>query len=48
MAHFNLVSQLAPPTENIHIIKDDRANSEIGYSHGTIAQTGIICKKILF
>ena len=51
MGHFNLAShrskvQLAPSTENIHEIKDDNANSKIGYSHGTIVQTGETYKKI--
>ena len=52
MGHFNLAShrskvELAIRTENIHGIKDDRANSKIGYYHGTIVRTGKTCKKIL-
>ena len=39
--------QLAPPTENSHGIKDNHANSKIGYSHGTIVRTGKTYKKIL-
>ena len=38
--------QLTPSTENIHEIKDDNANSKIGYSHGTIVQTEETYKKI--
>ena len=43
MGHFKLTShrskvEIGPPTENIHRIKDDHANSKIGYSHGTIAR----------
>ena len=52
MVHFNLALhrfkvQVSPPTENIHWIKDDCANSKIGYSNGTIVRTEITCKKIL-
>ena len=49
MAHFNLAShkpkvQLSAPTENIHWIKDDSANSKIRCSHGTIVGTQITWK----
>ena len=45
MWHLNLASRklkvhLEPTTENIHGIKDDHANTKIGYSHGTIVQKG--------
>ena len=52
MVQFNLALhrskvQVSPPTENIHWIKDDCANSKIEYSHGIIVQTEITSKKIL-